>query len=72
MACRDHATEHLQSLQASDDEKQRMLQILQRLQQHDEAEVSDSVSDTADDLDVGLSHELQDKLSMMVCLCNIS
>ena len=71
MSCRDHATEHLQSLQASDTEKQRMLQILQRLQQPDDAELSDSVSDNADDSDVGLSHQLQAKLSMMVCVCKL-
>lgn len=67
--CRDNATEQLQSLQASQDEKQHILQILQRLQQHDntdEAEL-DTASDTADDAE--LSEHILQKLSMAVCKC---
>ena len=69
--CREHATEHLQSLQPSESEKQHMLQILQRLQRQsgqDEAEPAEAASDTADETDFGLSEDMQQKLSMAVCV----
>ena len=68
--CRDNATEQLHSLQASQDEKQHMLQILQRLQQHgdaDEAELADMASDNV--YAAELSEHIQQKLSMAVREC---
>lgn len=48
-----------------------MLQILQRLQQHedtDEAELADTASDAGEDHALGLSDQMQQKLSMVVCV----
>lgn len=47
-----------------------MLQILQRLQQHDdadEAELADTASDTPGELDLELSDHMHQKLSVAVC-----
>lgn len=49
-----------------------MLQILQRLQQHEDADEAESVgtaSDTAVDHDLEISEHMQQKLSMAVCVC---
>ena len=46
-----------------------MMQILQRLQRHEDADEAESVGTASDTADLEISEHMQQKLSMAVCVC---
>ncbi len=70
-SCRENAKEHLESVKATEAERQHMLTILRRVQQDEGQELAteqgtDAESDHEDNSDLGISDDLLKKLSVAV------